>query len=108
MLDRHYWAHDLGGYYFAADDTKDLIVRTINAQDDAVPNANSTMVANLMALYLWTGEERYATRADAIVKAFGAAIAENVLANTGLLTGALDVLASAHIVIVVPEGGEAH
>ncbi len=108
LLDRHYWAHDLGGYYFAADDTKDLIVRTIDAQDDAVPNANGTMVSNLMSLYLWTGEERYATRAEAIVKAFGAVAAENMFAHTGLLTGALDVLAPAHIVIVVSEGGEAH
>jgi hypothetical protein len=108
VLDRHYWAADLGGYYFAADDTKDLIVRTINAQDDAVPNANSTMVSNLMALYLWTGDERYATRAEAIVKAFGGAVAENVFSHTGLLTAALDVLAPAHIVIVVPEGQEAH
>ncbi len=108
MLDRHYWAADLGGYYFAADDTKDLIVRPINAQDDAMPNANGTMVSNLMALYLWTGEERYATRAEAIVKAFGGAVAENVFSHTGLLTGALDALAPAHIVIVVPEGQEAH
>ena len=28
VLDRHYWAEDHGGYYFAADDTDDLIVRT--------------------------------------------------------------------------------
>jgi hypothetical protein len=107
VLDRHYWAPDLGGYYFAADDTHDLIVRTINAQDDAVPSANGTMVSNLMALYLWTGEERYATRAEAIVKAFGGALAENVFSHTGLLTGALDVLAPAHIVIVVPKASYA-
>ncbi len=59
VLDKHYWRADAGGYYFAADDTDDLILRTIPAQDDAVPNANATMVANLSALYLWTGEERY-------------------------------------------------
>ena len=68
VLDRHYWADDHGGYYLAADDTDDLIVRTINALDDATPNANGTMVSNLMQLYLWTGEERYRDRAEAIVQ----------------------------------------
>ncbi|HZP08922.1 thioredoxin domain-containing protein, partial [Methyloceanibacter sp.] len=27
ILDTHYWADDIGGYYFVADDTSDLIVR---------------------------------------------------------------------------------
>ena len=82
---------DIGGYFFAADDTGDLIVRTINALDDATPNANGTMVSNLMQLYLWTGEERYRDRAEAIVRGFGGAIVANVFAHTGLLTGALDL-----------------
>jgi uncharacterized protein YyaL (SSP411 family) len=107
VLDRHYWASDLGGYYFAADDTRDLILRPINAQDDAVPNANGVMVSNLMALYLWTGDERYRDRAETIVQSFAGAIAENVFAHSGLLFGAIDVLAPAHIVIVVPEGADA-
>ncbi len=108
VLDKHYWRADAGGYYFAADDTDDLILRTISGQDDAVPNANATMVANLSALYLWTGEERYRMRAEAILKAFAPDVAQNVFSHAGLLSGALDLLAPAHIVIVVPEGGEAH
>ena len=108
MLDRHYWADGHGGYFLAADDTDDLIVRTINALDDATPNANGTMVSNLMQLYLWTGEERYRDRAEAIVRGFSGAVAKNVFSHTGLLTGVIDLLAPAHIVIVVPEGGDAN
>ena len=78
-----------------------------NALDDATPNANGTMVSNLMQLYLWTGEERYRDRAEGIVRGFSGAVAANVFAHTGLLTGALDLLAPAHIVIVVPQGGDA-
>jgi uncharacterized protein YyaL (SSP411 family) len=107
VLDHHYWAEGHGGYFLAADDTDDLIVRTINALDDATPNANGIMVSNLMALYLWTGEERYRDRAEAIVRGFSGDVSRNVFAYTGLLTGALDLLAPAHIVIVVPEGGDA-
>jgi uncharacterized protein len=103
LLDRHYWAGEHGGgYYFAADDTDDLIVRSISAIDDATPNANGTMVANLMALYVWTGEERYRERAEAILKSFAGEIARNVFSHTGLLAGAVDAQAPAHVVIVVP------
>jgi uncharacterized protein YyaL (SSP411 family) len=107
VLDRHYWADGHGGYYLAADDTGDLIVRPINALDDATPNANGTMVSNLMALYSWTGDEHYRERAEAIVRAFAGAVSRNVFSHTGLLTGAIDLNAPAHIVIVVPEGGDA-
>jgi uncharacterized protein len=104
VLDRHYWADDLGGYYFVADDTGDLIVRPLSGQDEATPNANAVMVSNLAALHLWTGEERYRQRAEAILRAFAGSIASNVLAHIGLLAAELDLLAPAHIVLIAPEG----
>jgi uncharacterized protein YyaL (SSP411 family) len=107
ILDKHYWADDIGGYYFVADDTSDLIVRPMSGQDEATPNANGTMVSNLTALYLWTGDERYRERADAVLKAFAGAMRQNVLAHAGLLAAELDVMAPALIVFVVPEGGDA-
>ena len=72
--------------------------------DEAVPNANGTMVSNLAQLYLWTGEERYRDRAEEIVTAFAGDVGNNVFQHTGLLAGAIDLLAPAQIVIVVPEG----
>jgi uncharacterized protein len=107
VLDKHYWAEDLGGYYFAADDTGDLIVRPFSGQDEATPNANGTMVSNLMAFYLWTGEARYRDRAEAILRGFARAMGENVLAHAGLLAATIDVAAPALIVLIVPEGGDA-
>jgi len=41
------------------------------------------------------------------VRGFSGAIAKNVFSHTGLLTGVLDLIAPAHIVIVVPQGGDA-
>ena len=106
MLDRHYWSENLGGYYFTADDTTDLIVRPFSGQDEATPNANGTMVSNLVALYLWTGEERYRQRAEAILRGFAGAMAANVLSHAGLLAASIDAMAPAHAYIVVPEGDE--
>jgi uncharacterized protein YyaL (SSP411 family) len=107
VLDKHYWADDLGGYYFAADDTGDLIVRPFSGQDEATPNANGTMVSNLMAFHLWTGEARYRDRAEAILRGFARAMGDNVLAHSGLLAATIDVAAPALIVLMVPEGGDA-
>ena len=104
VLDQHYWSENLGGYYFTADDTSDLIVRPFSGQDEVTPNANGTMVSNLVALYLWTGEERYRDRADAILRGFAGAMTANVLAHAGLLTSTLDLMAPAHIVLIAPEG----
>jgi uncharacterized protein YyaL (SSP411 family) len=106
VLDRHYWSSDLGGYYFTADDTSDLIVRPFSGQDDATPNANAVMVSNLMALYLWTGEEHYRERADAILRGFAGAMSENVFAHSGLLAAALDAYAPTLIILFVPQGGD--
>jgi uncharacterized protein YyaL (SSP411 family) len=107
VLDQHYWSENLGGYYFTADDTADLIVRPFSGQDEATPNANATMVSNLAALHVRTGEERYRERAEAILRGFAGAMTENVLAHSGLLGAALDAASPALVAIVVPEGGDA-
>jgi hypothetical protein len=107
VLDQHYWSENLGGYYFTADDTSDLIVRPFSGQDEATPNANGTMVSTLVALTLWTGEERYRDRAEAILRGFAGAMTANVLAHAGLLGAELDVLAPSLIVLIVPEDGSA-
>jgi uncharacterized protein YyaL (SSP411 family) len=107
VLDTHYWSEQLGGYFFAADDTADLIVRPFSGQDEATPNANGTMVSNLTALYVRTAEEGYRDRADAILRGFAGAMSENVLAHSGLLGASLDAQAPALVVLIVPEGGSA-
>ena len=55
VMNRHYSA-DNGGYYLAADDTSDLILRPLSASDDATPNPNATMLQNLADLYTLTGD----------------------------------------------------
>ena len=107
VLDKHYWSEALGGYYFTADDTGDLIVRPFSGQDEATPNANGAMVSNLVALNLWTGEERYRARAETILRSFAGAMSEQVLAHCGLLAATLDAHAPALVVLIVPAGTDA-
>ncbi len=97
----------LGGYYLAANDTEDLIVRPLSGLHDATPNANAVMVSNLTARSLWTGDVCYAKRAETILSAFAPSIAGNPVGHSGLLGAALDSRAAASAVFVVPKGGDA-
>jgi uncharacterized protein YyaL (SSP411 family) len=98
IMNRHYDAEG-GGYYLAADDTSDLIMRPLSASDDAVPNANATMLQNLADLYTLTGDAAYLRRADALLAAFQGAAQTMAIAYTGLLSGVLTLIAPHHIVI---------
>ena len=100
VLDNHYWDPSHGGYFFTADDTTDVIMRTKSAADDAAPNGNGTMASMCMNLFLLTGENKYRNRAEAILNAFAPAAVRNLFAHTGLMSGALDVLAPQHVVIL--------
>jgi len=99
LLDRHYWIADFGGYATSADDTSDVIVRLRPGSDDAMPNANAIMIPNLMALANLSGEARYGERASAILVAFSSELNRNVIAHTGLLAGAMDLIAPQQVVL---------
>jgi uncharacterized protein YyaL (SSP411 family) len=100
VLDRHYWDKNGGGYFFAADDTTDLVHRPRNAHDNAVPSGNGTMVAVLAKLHYLTGKPAYRDRAQAIVGAFAGEIERNFFPLATLLN-ANDLLQNAVQVVLV-------
>jgi hypothetical protein len=104
-LDHHHWLPDPGGYATAADDTTDVIVRLCTAADDAVPNANGTMLSNLVALHLLTGRRHYLDRAEAIPRAFGRDMAQNLVGHCGLAAAMHDLANPLLVVIVAPAAG---
>ncbi|MFC7332551.1 thioredoxin domain-containing protein [Rhodocista pekingensis] len=71
VADAQFWDTESGGYFLTAADATDLIVRPRNAQDNAVPSGNGTMLGVLARLWLITGEAGWRRRADALVTAFG-------------------------------------
>ncbi|QEX25108.1 thioredoxin domain-containing protein [Hypericibacter adhaerens] len=99
-LDRHYWDKNGGGYFFAADDTTDLVHRPRNANDNAVPSGNGTMVAVLARLHYLTGKPAYRDRAEALVGAFAGEIERNFFPLATLLN-ANDLLQNALQVVLV-------
>ncbi len=98
VLNQHYRAED-GGYYLAADDTSDLIIRPLSASDDAVPNANATMLQNLAELYILTGDVGHLQHAGRLLNAFKGAAQTMAIGYAGLLCGVMTLMALQHIVI---------
>ena len=100
QMEAHYWAEDAGGFYFTADDTDDVPVRTRASHDDATPNANGSMISNLVRLWLITGEEAYRDRAEATLQAFTGGLWQNPIVHASLIIGALDLLVPQHVVLI--------
>ncbi|MFN3459426.1 MAG: thioredoxin domain-containing protein [Oceanibaculum sp.] len=77
VLDRHYWDADSGGYFATADDTDDVVLRAKNAQDNAVPSGNGTMLQVLTSLYHLTGDEKHRRKADILIPRFAGEVGRN-------------------------------
>ena len=106
ILDRHHWDPSSGGYFLTADDATDLIVRTKNAHDNAVPAGNGTMVAVLARLYYLTGRDAYRDRADALITAFAGELGRNFPSLATLLNG-YELLRDALQIVVIGTRGDA-
>jgi uncharacterized protein YyaL (SSP411 family) len=109
VLDKHYWVEGRGGYATSADDTRDVIARLRPGTDDATPNANAIMLANLVALATLSGEARYVDRAEQLLAAFAGEVGRNIVAHTGLLASTFDLLKPQQVVLAGQhlEGGDA-
>jgi uncharacterized protein len=91
VLDQHYWDSEGGGYFTAADDTADVVVRLKPAHDDATPSANAIQLSNLIALAALTDDTRYDQRAADLVRAFAGVVTRGPTGHCGLLAAELDL-----------------
>jgi len=99
-----FWCADDGGYCLSARDVTDVITRTRQCADNAVPSGNGTMADVLARLYLITGEEAYRNRAEDVINAFPAENA-NAVANMPTLLNAFELLSEgAQVVVAGPNG----
>jgi uncharacterized protein len=105
-LDTHHRDGNGGGYFTAADDTDDVIVRLKSASDDAVPSANTIHLSNLIALACLTGDAGFDARASELYGAFQGDIAKGPVGHCGLLAASLDLEALTQIVVVSGEQGQ--
>ncbi|MDA0997033.1 MAG: thioredoxin domain-containing protein [Proteobacteria bacterium] len=69
-VERHYGDDNGGGYFLAANDTTDLIVRSKPGHDNAVPSGNGAMAEVLVRLHFLTGQAVYREQAERLFNAF--------------------------------------
>ncbi len=79
LFDNH-WDPARGGYLFASKRVSELPVVTRTIHDDATPNANGVMIANLVALHHYTGSSGYLDLAQKIGECFAAEVQSNPFA----------------------------
>ncbi len=74
-----------GGYFFTADDVDDIGLREKTALDNATPAGCATLIGVLARLYYLTGDERYRTRAETLIRAFSGGLQRNLFSHATLL-----------------------
>jgi uncharacterized protein YyaL (SSP411 family) len=82
---RHHWDEVQGGYVQSAADVADVVIRTKPAFDSAVPSGNGAMGQALARMGLLSGEDKWQSRAGAVVDAFSAAVPDQLASMTSLL-----------------------
>lgn len=81
----HFWDENIGGFYFTADDSEDLIVRQKEIYDGAIPSGNSVSMYNLLRLSYITGNPELEEKAEIISRIFSDKIKDNPIAFTQLM-----------------------
>lgn len=75
-LDELFWDEKNGGYFTVAKDAEALIVRAKKLYGGAIPSGNAVSIGNLARLHRMTGNPDYATRTEALIRAFSGEIVE--------------------------------
>ena len=73
-LIKHFWDEKIGGFFFTADYSEELIIRQKEIYDGAVPSGNSAAMLNLLRIGRITGVPEYERKAAAIGMAFSKTI----------------------------------
>lgn len=91
-MDRLFWDREGGGYFFAAADAEELIVRPKEVYDGAMPSGNSVAARELLRLARLTGAGEYEERARQILAAFASRVKEYPAGYTHFMQAALQAL----------------
>jgi len=68
---KYYHDDQGGGFFVTAHDGEQLIARSKNPQDGAIPSGNSIQAMNLLRLSILLGRDDYRQKAEGIFRAFG-------------------------------------
>ena len=103
ILAGQFWDGESGGYYFTAADGEQLILRSKQVYDGAVPSGNSVAALNLLRLGRITGDSGYEETAAALLRAFSRQINLGPTAYSQLLCAVDFAVGPAFEVVIAGE-----
>ncbi len=80
-----FWDNNIGGFYFTATNSEELLTKQKEIYDGAIPSGNSIAMLNLLRLSYITGNTELEQRADTLIRVFSEKIKSNPLAYTQFL-----------------------
>ncbi len=98
-----FWDDNIGGFYFTAIDSEELLTRQKEVYDGAIPSGNSIAMLNMLRLSFFTGNIELEEMADILHRVFSEKIKANPMAYTQFLV-ALDFAIGPSYSLVI--GGE--
>ncbi len=106
-LFENHWDSRRGGYLFASHRVSELPIQTRTVHDDATPNANGVMLANLAALHHYTGSQEYLDLTEKVAESFAADVQSNPFAapsylkNIRFLSDSIQIVATGEVSITL-------
>ena len=85
---KHYWDDSIGGFYFTADDSEELLTRQKQIYDGAIPSGNSVAMLNLLRLSYITGDAELEKKADILSRVFSEKVNQTPIAFTQFMIAA--------------------
>ncbi len=105
IMDDDFLDDEEGGFFFTPRGTDNLILRTRESYDGAVPSANSVSMLNLLRLARFTGRASYDERAAGVARAFRGSVAGSPAAHTYFLVAVDFALGDAIEVVIAGREG---
>ena len=97
---KHFGDPKDGGFFLTADDGEQLLVRTKEVYDGALPSGNSVMTWNLLRLSSLLARPEWEAEADRTMKAFSSAIAQSPSAHTQMMHALDFAVGPTHEVVI--------
>jgi hypothetical protein len=105
QTDELFWDTEKSGFYFAAADNEELLVRQKEVYDGAMPSGNSTAADNYLRLARLTGHSKFTRDADRIFTAFSNEANQMPSAHSQLMSAVQRGTAPSLEVVVAGEPG---
>lgn len=100
-----FWDKEEGGLYFTGTGNEQLITRSKDLYDGALPSGNSVASLNFLRLSRMTGNIELEKRADELTRAFSKQIQEQPIAYTQMLNALEFMIGPSQEVVIVGERG---